>query len=74
MKAETLQQPRNTLSPELIFAIAELIRALHLAGIICFLLFYFRSLCSFVLLDFNIATTLDRQKKNQPINQVYRTH
>ncbi|KAA1803567.1 hypothetical protein FXB61_005681 [Bacillus cereus] len=36
MKTETQQQqqPSNNLSPELIFAIAELIRALHEAGII----------------------------------------
>lgn len=31
---ETQQQPSNKLSPELIFAIADLIRALHEAGII----------------------------------------
>lgn len=34
MKTETKQQTSNNLSPELIFAIAELIQALHEAGII----------------------------------------
>jgi hypothetical protein len=68
MKVETLQQPSNNLSPELIFAIAELIRALHLAGKSfdsCFLFSFVVFVC-FVRLQHRNDI---RQTKEKPTNK-----